>query len=41
MSVSYKPTHDEFMRTLKIVVLGIVILGFMGFIIAMILQLLV
>ncbi len=41
MSVSYKPTHDEFMRTLKIVVLGIVILGFMGFIIALILQLLV
>mgnify|MGYP001626328249 CR=1 FL=1 len=41
MSVSYKPTHDEFMRTLKIVLLGILILGAMGFIIAMILQLIV
>ncbi|MEM3781624.1 MAG: protein translocase SEC61 complex subunit gamma [Candidatus Micrarchaeaceae archaeon] len=34
MSVSYRPTHDEFMRTLKIVAIGVIILGIIGFIIA-------
>ncbi len=34
LSVSYKPTHDEFMRTLKIVLLGTLILGIAGYIIA-------
>ena len=33
LSVSYKPTMDVFKRTLKIVVLGILLMGVMGFII--------
>ncbi|MEM3181281.1 MAG: protein translocase SEC61 complex subunit gamma [Candidatus Micrarchaeaceae archaeon] len=36
MNVSYKPTHAEFMRTLKIVTIGVIILGVIGFIIAII-----
>lgn len=33
MSVSYRPDRDTFIRTVKIVVIGILILGIMGFII--------
>ncbi|MEM3839109.1 MAG: protein translocase SEC61 complex subunit gamma [Candidatus Micrarchaeaceae archaeon] len=33
LSVSYKPDRDTFMRTTKIVVFGIIILGVMGFVI--------
>jgi len=36
LSISYRPTHDEFMRTMKIVLLGVLILGVAGFIIALI-----
>ncbi|MGC8676473.1 MAG: protein translocase SEC61 complex subunit gamma [Candidatus Micrarchaeia archaeon] len=39
MSVSYKPTHDEFMRTMKIVLVGVLILGIVGFVIAAIIGL--
>ncbi|MGC8547782.1 MAG: protein translocase SEC61 complex subunit gamma [Candidatus Micrarchaeia archaeon] len=41
LSVSYKPTHDEFVRTTKIVLVGTIILGIMGFIIAIILRFIV
>ncbi len=33
MSVSYRPDRETFMRTVKIVVVGVIILGVMGFII--------
>lgn len=33
LSVSYRPDRDTFMRTVKIVVVGILILGVLGFII--------
>ena len=36
MSVSYRPDVDTFTRTLKIVILGALALGIMGFIIAII-----
>lgn len=38
LSVSYKPTHDELVRTTKIVLIGILILGVAGFVIALILD---
>ncbi|MGC8629257.1 MAG: protein translocase SEC61 complex subunit gamma [Candidatus Micrarchaeia archaeon] len=41
LNVSYKPTHEEFMRTLKIVLFGTLLLGIMGFVIALILQFIV
>jgi protein translocase SEC61 complex gamma subunit len=34
LSVSYRPDRETFMRTMKIVVVGILILGVMGFIIS-------
>ncbi len=34
LSVSYKPTNEAFKRTLKIILLGILILGVMSFVIA-------
>lgn len=34
LSVSYRPDRETFMRTMKIVVIGILILGIMGFIIS-------
>ncbi len=37
-SVSYKPDMDTFRRTLKIVLLGIILLGVMGFIIYVIIN---
>ncbi|MDE1824656.1 MAG: protein translocase SEC61 complex subunit gamma [Candidatus Micrarchaeota archaeon] len=39
MGVSYKPDMDTFMRTLKIVLIGVLILGVMGFIISEIIKL--
>lgn len=39
MGVSYKPDMDTFMRTLKIVLIGVLILGVMGFIISEIIRL--
>ncbi len=39
LSVSYRPDRETFMRTMKIVVVGIIILGIMGFIISEIITL--
>ena len=37
-SVSYKPDVDTFKRTLKVVLLGIIILGILGFVISLIIN---
>ncbi len=37
LTVSYKPSNDEFRRSLKIVIIGILILGILGFVISEIL----
>jgi protein translocase SEC61 complex gamma subunit len=39
--VSYKPSPDRFKRTAKIIILGIALIGMIGFIIAIIISLLV
>ncbi|MCL5008477.1 MAG: protein translocase SEC61 complex subunit gamma [Candidatus Marsarchaeota archaeon] len=36
MSVSYKPGTDAFMRTMKVVLLGTILLGIVGFVISII-----
>lgn len=38
MSVSYKPDMDTFKRTLKIVIIGIILLGVLGFILYVIIN---
>lgn len=39
--VSYKPGEDRFRRTAKIIIIGIVVIGLMGFVIALIVSLLI
>ena len=39
--VSYKPSPDRFKRTAKIIILGIALIGMIGFIIAIIVSLLI
>lgn len=41
LSVSYKPSKEEFNRTLKIVLLGTIILGILGFLISIVIGLIV
>ncbi len=41
LSISYKPTRTSFMRTLKVVVIGILILGVLGYVISLIISFLV
>ncbi|MGC8586447.1 MAG: protein translocase SEC61 complex subunit gamma [Candidatus Micrarchaeia archaeon] len=41
LSVSYKPTTEEFNKSAKLIIIGILLLGFMGFVIAVIISLLV
>ncbi len=41
MSVSYKPTNKEFSKSAKVIILGIVLIGALGFIIAIMVSLLV
>jgi protein translocase SEC61 complex gamma subunit len=41
LSVSYKPGMSEFRRTIKIVLLGILIIGVMGYIISLIIGFLI
>ncbi len=36
MHISYKPSNDEFNRSAKVIILGILIIGFVGFIISLI-----
>lgn len=37
LNISYKPSAQEFNRSAKIIILGILIIGFLGFIISLIL----
>ncbi len=37
-SVSYKPDNDTFKRTLKVVLIGILILGVLGFVVSFIIN---
>lgn len=41
INISYKPGMNEFKRTLKIVLLGTIVLGIMGYIISIIIGLVV
>jgi protein translocase SEC61 complex gamma subunit len=41
LSVSYRPDIDTFRRTLKIVLLGIIVMGILGFIVSEIIKLVV
>ena len=38
MSVSYKPDMETFNRTLKVVLVGVILLGILGFIIYLIIN---
>lgn len=40
INISYKPQRDEYDRSAKIIILGIVLLGVLGFVIAVIISLL-
>lgn len=41
LSISYKPGMQDFKRTLKIVLLGTIVLGIMGYIISIVIGLIV
>ena len=41
LSVSYKPSTQEFKRTLKVVLFGTIVLGVVGYLITIIVQLIV
>ncbi|MDE1855198.1 MAG: protein translocase SEC61 complex subunit gamma [Candidatus Micrarchaeota archaeon] len=41
LSISYKPGMNEFKRTLKIVLLGTIVLGIMGYIISIVVGIIV
>ncbi|MGC8669959.1 MAG: protein translocase SEC61 complex subunit gamma [Candidatus Micrarchaeia archaeon] len=41
MSVSYKPNSEEFNKSAKLIIIGILLLGFLGFVIAIIISLIV
>jgi protein translocase SEC61 complex gamma subunit len=36
LNISYKPTNTEFNRSAKIIILGILLIGFIGFLISVI-----
>jgi len=38
INVSYKPTKDEFYKAVKIILLGIIIIGVLGFVISIIIS---
>lgn len=39
LNISYRPTNEEFKRSAKIIILGILAIGIMGFIIGMVVSL--
>lgn len=41
MSISYKPTRDEFNRAAKLIIFGILLIGTVGFIIAIVISLII
>ena len=41
MSISYKPTREEFNREAKLIIFGILLIGTVGFIIAIVVSLII
>lgn len=41
LSISYKPTEQEFNKSIRVILLGIAIIGVMGFILAIIISLVI
>jgi len=41
LSISYKPSNDEFKRTLKVVLVGTLLLGVLGYLISIVVSLIV
>jgi protein translocase SEC61 complex gamma subunit len=41
MSISYKPSAAEFEKSAKLIIFGILLIGFVGFIIALIISLII
>lgn len=39
LSISYKPTNEEFKRSAKLIIIGILIIGAIGFVIGLIVSL--
>lgn len=39
MSISYKPTREEFNKSAKVIILGIILIGAMGFVLSIIISL--
>ncbi|MCL5412317.1 MAG: protein translocase SEC61 complex subunit gamma [Candidatus Marsarchaeota archaeon] len=40
-NISYRPTNDEFKSSAKIIILGIILIGLIGFIIAVLVSLII
>lgn len=41
LSISYKPTRDEFSRAAKLIIFGILLIGVLGFALAIIISLII
>ena len=41
LSISYKPTSDEFSKAAKLIIFGILLIGVVGFIIAIVISLII
>lgn len=41
LNISYRPTNEEFKRSAKVIILGILVIGVVGFVIGVIISLLV
>lgn len=41
MSISYKPTRDEFNKAAKLIIFGILLVGVIGFILAIVISLII
>jgi protein translocase SEC61 complex gamma subunit len=41
MSMSYRPSAEEFNKSAKVIIIGILIVGFLGFIISLIVSLII
>lgn len=41
LSISYRPTDQEYRKAAKLIVLGILLIGFMGFVIAVVVSLII
>lgn len=41
MSISYKPTRDEYNKAAKLIIFGILVVGVMGFLVAILISLII